>query len=51
LLDGRSVCKRTLHVVIPQGELTWKTDWDGTYGVVPANGVTLGISAADLKWK
>ena len=41
----------TLHVVIPQDELTWKTDWDGTYGFVPADGVTLGISAADLKWK
>lgn len=41
----------SLHVLIPQGELTWKTDWDGTYGFVPADGVTLGISAADLKWK
>lgn len=41
----------SLHVVIPQGELTWKTDWDGTYGFVPADGVTLGTSAADLKWK
>ena len=39
-----------LHVVIPQGELTWKTDWDGTYGFVPADGVTMGTSAADLKW-
>lgn len=41
----------SFHVVIPQGELTWKTDWDGTYGFVPVDGVTLGISAADLKWK
>ena len=41
----------TLHVVIPQGELTWKTDWDGTYGLVTADGVTVSISAADLKWK
>ena len=41
----------TLHVVIPQGELTWKTDWDGTYGFVPIDGITLCISAAGLKWK
>lgn len=40
-----------LHVIIPRGEWTWKTDWRGIYGMVSANDVSCGISAADLRWK
>lgn len=41
----------SLHVIVPQGEWTWKTDWDGIYGMVSAYDVSCGISAADLRWK
>ncbi len=40
-----------LHVVIPRGEITWKTDWDGTYGFVRKSSVVIGQSLADLYWK
>lgn len=40
-----------LHVIVPRGELTWQTDWDGTYGFVKAADVTLGITKADAQNK
>lgn len=40
-----------LHVIVPRGELTWQTDWDGIYGFVKAADVTLGITKADAQNK
>lgn len=40
-----------LHVIVPRGELTWQTDWDGLYGFVKADEMTVGISKADAVWK
>lgn len=39
------------HVVIPRGEITWETDWDGTYGFVRSEEIVTGVSIADIKWK
>lgn len=38
-----------LHVIVPRGEITWQTDWDGTYGFVRAKDVTVGVSMTDAK--
>ena len=43
--------EKQLHVILPQAELTWKTDWDGTYGMISVEDVTCGISPADMRWK
>lgn len=40
-----------LHVILPQNAITWSTDWDGVYGFVPANSVTLGTSITDARLK
>ena len=40
-----------LHVIVPRGELTWQTDWDGTYGFVRAVDMAVGLSKADAVWK
>ena len=40
-----------LHVILPRAELTWKTDWDGTYGMISAEDVTCGMSPADVRWR
>ncbi|MBE5800031.1 MAG: SH3 domain-containing protein [Clostridiales bacterium] len=40
-----------LHVIVPRGELTWQTDWDGTYGFVKAEDMVVGISKADAIWR
>ena len=40
-----------LHVIVPSGELSWQTDWDGTYGFVRAQDVAVGISKADAMYK
>ena len=40
-----------LHVIFPQGDMTWQTDWDGTYGFIPAEDAVVGVSIADAKWK
>ena len=40
-----------LHVVVPREELTWRTDWDGTYGFVQAEDMFVGISKADAMWR
>lgn len=40
-----------LHVIVPRGELTWQTDWDGTYGFVKAEDMAVGISKADARYK
>ena len=40
-----------LHVILPRAELTWKTDWDGTYGMISVEDVTCGMSPADMRWK
>ena len=40
-----------LHVVVPREELTWRTDWDGTYGFVRADDMDVGISKADVMWR
>lgn len=39
------------HVIVPRSEITWQTDWDGTYGFVRADDVVMGVSVADVKWK
>lgn len=39
------------HVIIPRGEISWLTDWDGTYGFVKLSEVTTGVSIADVQWK
>lgn len=38
-----------LHVILPRAELTWKTDWDGTYGMISAEDVTCGMTPADVR--
>ena len=40
-----------LHVIVPREELTWRTDWDGTYGFVRAEDMVVGISKADVMWR
>lgn len=40
-----------LHVIVPRGELSWQTDWEGTYGFVRAQDVVVGISKADAMYK
>lgn len=40
-----------LHVIVPNGELTWRTDWDGTYGFVKAEDMAVGISKVDAMHK
>lgn len=40
-----------LHVIIPRGEITWKTDWEGEYGYVQENSVTTGLSIADVAYR
>lgn len=40
-----------LHVIVPRGELTWDTDWGGTYGFVKAKNMAVGLSRADAVWK
>lgn len=40
-----------LHVVVPRKELTWRTDWDGTYGFVKMEDMTVGVSKADVMWR
>ena len=40
-----------LHVILPRSALTWETDWDGTYGFVIAQEVTVGISRTDAFWR
>ena len=40
-----------LHVIVPRGELTWQTDWDGTYGFVKGEDMAVGISKADVMWR
>lgn len=39
-----------LHVILPRGEMTWQTDWDGTYGFVRAKDVAVGVSMTDAKY-
>ena len=39
------------HVIIPRGEITWKTDWDGAYGFVKADEVEIGLSVADVVYR
>lgn len=39
------------HVILPQNEIAWETDWNGVYGFVRADEVTQGISIADVTWK
>ena len=36
-----------LHVILPRGEITWQTDWNGTYGFIPGKDAKVGISIAD----
>ena len=40
-----------LHVIVPRGELSWQTDWDGTYGFVKAADMAVGISKTDAAYK
>ena len=40
-----------LHVIVPRGELSWQTDWDGTYGFVRREDIIVGISRADAMYK
>ncbi len=37
------------HICIPQGEISWDVDRNGTYGYIPANGILTGpgVSALD----
>ena len=44
-------CDGFLHVIVPRGELTWMTDWDGIYGFVRKEDLAVGISKADASWK
>ena len=36
------------HICIPQGELTWAVDPDGTYGYIPTKNVLTGYSPSSL---
>lgn len=40
-----------LHVIVPRNELTWQTDWYGTYGFVRTQDMATGVSKADAMWK
>jgi len=40
-----------LHVIVPRNELTWQTDWNGTYGFVRAQDMAVGISKVDATYK
>lgn len=40
-----------LHVILPRGEISWRTDWNGTYGFVEKKDALVGISAADAMGK
>lgn len=40
-----------LHVILPREELTWQTDWEGTYGFVKAEDMAVGISKTDAQHK
>lgn len=40
-----------LHVIVPRGEISWQTDWNGTYGFVKSEDVTVGVSIADVMWR
>jgi len=40
-----------LHVILPREERTWKTDWNGLYGMISAEDVTCGLSPADGRWR
>ena len=40
-----------LHVIIPDREINWQTNWNGTYGFVRRGDVTVGETLTDLKWK
>ncbi len=40
-----------LHVILPRAELTWETDWDGTYGFVKAQDMAVGVCKADAVWR
>ena len=40
-----------VHVIVPRGEISWLTDWDGMYGFVRTDEVTTGVSIADMMWK
>ena len=37
------------HVIVPRGELTWQTDWDGDYGYVPVSALTVAASPLQLR--
>lgn len=40
-----------LHVILPRGEISWQTDWDGAYGFIRKADAAIGVSAADAIWK
>lgn len=40
-----------LHVILPRGVISWQTDWNGTYGFIPAKDAAVGISIADAMGK
>jgi len=40
-----------LHVIMPREEPGWNADWDGEYGFVRTQDVSVGVSAADAWWK
>mgnify|MGYP006955466610 CR=1 FL=1 len=40
-----------LHVIIPDREINWQTNWNRTYGFVRRDDVTVGQTLTDLKWK
>ena len=40
-----------LHVIYPQAEIAWQTDWDGAYGFIRAEDAVIGASIADATWK
>ena len=40
-----------LHVIIPDREINWQTNWNGIYGFVHRDDVTVGQTLTDLKWK
>lgn len=40
-----------LHVILPRGEISWQTNWDGTYGFIRKKDAAVGVSKADAIWK
>ena len=40
-----------LHVIYPQVEIAWQTDWDGAYGFIRSEEAVVGVSIADAMWK